>query len=93
MHSLHLSEIRKSPLVLDSVLHSWNWSREHVIMAGGTGAIHLSKGQLEWRGDPKITRGFLDFLKVGFKKKILYINSFGEKKTLQYRSHKQDSGT
>lgn len=80
MHSLHLSAIRTSPLILDRVLHSGVGHGNTAIMAGGTGVSHLDKSQLEWRGDPKIARGFLDFLKVGFKKKILYINSFGEKK-------------
>lgn len=53
------------------------------IIAGGTGAIHLGKSQSEGRGDPQITRRFLDFFlffKVGFKNENFIHKPFWRKK-------------
>lgn len=50
-------------------------------MAGGTGAVLLGRSQSEWRGDPQITRRFLDFLKVGFKNENFIHKQFWRKKT------------
>lgn len=49
-------------------------------MAGGTGAVLLGRSQSEWRGDPQITRRFLDFLKVGFKNENFIHKQFWRKK-------------
>lgn len=82
------SSLGQGPSLLEPVMGTAN-------MAGGTGATHLGMSQTEWRGDPQITRRFLDFLKVGFKNENFIHKQFWRKKQPQkhYESCKQDSGT
>lgn len=80
MHPPHLSKIRKPPLALDRALHSWSrsWDSKY---GRRYRATHLGMSQTEWRGDPQITRRFLDFLKVGFKNENFIHKQFWRKKT------------